>query len=111
MALVVEEDDFQHILRVLNTNVDGRAKVGYALTKIPGVGRRFANIICKKAEIDLNKRAGELTADELETVRTIIQNPRQFNIPDYFLNRNKDMRTGQTLHLVSNQIAQKLREE
>lgn len=56
MALVCEKESFQHILRVLNTNVDGRQKVAYALTKIQGVGRRMANIICKKAEIDLDKR-------------------------------------------------------
>ena len=45
---IVEDADFQHILRVLNTNVDGREKVPYALCKIRGIGRRFANLICKK---------------------------------------------------------------
>jgi small subunit ribosomal protein S18e len=28
----------------------------FALTSIKGVGRRFSNIICKKADIDMNKR-------------------------------------------------------
>lgn len=60
MALIVSEEKFQHILRILTTNVDGRQKVAFALTKIPGVGRRFANLVCKKAEIDLNKRCGWL---------------------------------------------------
>ncbi|CAN0509618.1 unnamed protein product, partial [Ectocarpus sp. 8 AP-2014] len=46
----------QHILRILNTNIDGRRKVQYSLTSIRGVGRRFANLICKKAEVDPNKR-------------------------------------------------------
>lgn len=50
------DDDFTHILRVLNTNVDGRQKVGVAITAISGIGRRFANIVLKKADIDLNKR-------------------------------------------------------
>uniref|UniRef100_A0A6A7G823 Small ribosomal subunit protein uS13 n=1 Tax=Hirondellea gigas TaxID=1518452 RepID=A0A6A7G823_9CRUS len=111
MAMVIEKDEFQHILRILNTNVDGLQKVTYALTKISGVGRRFADIVLKKAEIDRNKRAGELTPAEIETIKTIIQTPQQFNIPEWFLNRNKDMKTGRTLHLVSNQIAQKLRED
>ena len=48
MSLIVG-DDFQHILRVLNTNVDGRTKVMYALTQIRGIGRRFSNVVCKKA--------------------------------------------------------------
>ena len=46
----------QHILRLLNTNVDGKRKVMYALTEIKGVGRRYSNIVCKKADVDLNKR-------------------------------------------------------
>lgn len=28
----------------------------YALTEIKGVGRRYANIVCKKADVDLGKR-------------------------------------------------------
>lgn len=32
------------------------AQVQYSLTSIKGVGRRFSNLICKKAEVDPNKR-------------------------------------------------------
>ena len=89
MSLVISPA-FQHILRVLNTNIDGRRKVMYAITAIPGVGRRFANVVCKKAAVDAHKRAGELTADEVEKLVAIIQNPKQFKIPTWFLNRQKD---------------------
>ena len=58
-ALVFPEN-FQHILRVMNTNIEGQRKIMYALTSIKGCGRRYANLCCKKAEIDLAKRAGEL---------------------------------------------------
>ena len=46
----------QHILRLLNTNVDGKQKIMYALTQIKGVGRRYSNLVCKKADVDLTKR-------------------------------------------------------
>ncbi len=49
----------------------------YALTKIKGVGRRYSNLVCKKADVDLTKRAGDLTSEELERIVTIIQNPLQ----------------------------------
>lgn len=42
----------------------------YALTNIKGVGRRYSNLVCKKADVDLNKRAGELTSEELERIVT-----------------------------------------
>nr|GMD87113.1 40S ribosomal protein S18 [Ipomoea batatas] len=77
MSLVANED-FQHILRILNTNVDGKQKIMFAMTSIKGIGRRFANICCKKADIDMNKRAGELTAAEIDNLMTVVANPRQF---------------------------------
>ena len=56
MSLVIKERDFTHILRVENTNVDGRRKLPYALTAIKGIGVRLATIACKKAGLDPNKR-------------------------------------------------------
>ncbi|CAI5492312.1 unnamed protein product [Closterium sp. Naga37s-1] len=110
MALVANEG-FQHILRVLNTNVDGRTKIMYALTSIRGIGRRFANIVCKKADVDLNKRAGELSAAELENLMVIVGNPRQFKIPDWFLNRQKDYKDGRYSQVVSNGLDMKMRDD
>merc|ERR1712078_545185 len=75
-------------------NVEGKRNVVFGMTKIKGLGRRFTDLICKKAEIDVNKRAGELTADEIEKLVAVIQNPRQFKIPLWFLNRQKDFKTG-----------------
>ena len=58
-ALTIKDGgDFQHILRILGTNVDGKQKVMYAMTSVKGIGRRFSNIVCKKADVDMDKRAG-----------------------------------------------------
>ncbi|KAG0673015.1 ribosomal 40S subunit protein S18A [Pichia californica] len=112
MGLVVHESgSFQHILRLLNTNVDGRIKVMYALTTIRGVGRRYANLVCKKADVDLSKRAGELTQEELERIVTIMQNPTQYKIPAWFLNRQKDVVDGKDHHVLANNLESKLRDD
>lgn len=63
-SLVIPEK-FQHILRILSTNIDGKRKVMFAMTAIKGIGRRFSNIVLKKADVDLNKRAGECTDEEV----------------------------------------------
>uniref|UniRef100_A0A1E1WX86 Small ribosomal subunit protein uS13 n=1 Tax=Amblyomma aureolatum TaxID=187763 RepID=A0A1E1WX86_9ACAR len=110
MSLVIP-DKFQHILRVLNTNIDGRRKVMFALTAIKGVGRRFSNIVCKKADVDLNKRAGELSEEEVEKLITIMSTPRQYKIPDWFLNRQKDIKDGKYSQVTSNALENKLRED
>merc|ERR1719327_1379871 len=83
----------------------------FAITAIKGVGRRFANIALKKADIDMSKRAGELSEEEVERIITIISNPRQYKIPDYFLNRQKDIKDGKTTQVLSNFLDNKLRED
>ncbi|KAG5567572.1 hypothetical protein RHGRI_002943 [Rhododendron griersonianum] len=110
MSLVANEE-FQHILRVQNTNVDGKQKIMFALTSIKGIGRRFSNIACKKADIDMNKRAGELSMQELDNLMTIVANPRQFKIPDWFLNRKKDYKDGKFSQVTSNALDMKLRDD
>ena len=64
------------------------------LNLFQGVGRRYATLVCRKADVNLNKRAGELSEDEVERIATILQNPRQYKIPDWFLNRKKDIKDG-----------------
>jgi small subunit ribosomal protein S18e len=107
----VQEGNFQHILRIANTNVDGKQKVMYALTAIKGIGRRFSNIVLKKADIDLSKRAGELTQEEIEKIITVMTHPRQFKIPNYFLNRQKDIKDGKYTQVFANNLDTKLRED
>merc|ERR1711915_1053277 len=110
MSLVVPSQ-FQHILRVMNTNIDGKTKIMYAMTSIKGVGRRFSNICLKKADIDPTKRAGELSDEEVERLVTIMQNPRRYKIPDYFLNRQKDIKDGKFSQILANGLDNKLRED
>jgi len=108
---LVQPEKFQHILRVMNTNIDGKTKIMFAMTAIKGVGRRYSNIVLKKADIDLNKRAGELSEEEVEKVITIMSNPRQYKIPDWFLNRQKDIKDGKFSQIVANNLETKLRED
>merc|ERR1711911_166511 len=110
MSLVLPEK-FQHILRILNTNIDGRQKIMFAVTSIKGVGRRYSNVVLKKADINVSKRAGELSEEEVEKLITIMANPRQYKIPDWFLNRQKDIKDGKYSQVTSNMLENKLRED
>ncbi|XP_003380954.1 40S ribosomal protein S18 [Trichinella spiralis] len=110
MSLVLPER-FIHILRVMNTNIDGNAKVPYALTAIKGVGRRFSHAVCRKADISIHKRAGELTAEETDKLINVMTNPKQYKIPDWFLNRRRDIKDGTTTQVLSTILDSKLRED
>ena len=56
-------------------------------------------------------RAGELNSDELERLVTIIQNPTQFKIPLWFLNRQRDIVDGKNSQILSNGVDSKLRDD
>jgi small subunit ribosomal protein S18e len=57
------------------------------------------------------RSAGELNSDELERIVTIMQNPAQFKIPNWFLNRQKDINDGKNAHVLSNAIDQRMRDD
>ena len=61
---------------MMNTNVNGKHKVGFALRVIKGIGRRFAILVCKIAQIDCHRRAGTLTNDEMNKITDIFAKPQ-----------------------------------
>ena len=95
---------FQHIVRIVDRDLDGSLKVAYALTGLKGVGINLAQMILKKAGIDPNTRLGFLTESEIERLSDIIQNPTKYNIPEWALNRRKDLETGKNLHLLGAEL-------
>jgi len=103
--------NFKHIIRILNTNIDGKRLVPYAIRAIRGIGRRFAITLCKKARIDTTKRAGELSEAEVNKITEVIANPEGHGFPQWFLNRRKDMKDGKYEQVTSNDLDTKLRED
>ena len=90
--------------RKLRTQVDGNAKVEHGLTQIRGIGRRFAQSIVRVAGIDSNLRIGAIAEKDLNRIEEIILNPVENGIPSWMVNRPKDLRTGEDLHIIGNKL-------
>ncbi len=58
--------------RIAGVNIPGQKQVPYSLQYIYGVGRKLAWEICEKLEIDVKKKADELTDVELGGLRKIL---------------------------------------
>jgi small subunit ribosomal protein S13 len=93
--------EFRHIIRIIDTDVDGTLKMPYALKKIKGISLSLARAILAKAGIDPDMRAGFLTDAEIEEIEEVIKDPAKYGIPGWLLNRRKDLETGKDLHLIS----------
>lgn len=94
---------FKHIVRIADTDLDGNRNVVHALTAIPGIGIRMARSIINLADIDTKKRLGYLTDEEIEKLRSIIEEKIE-ELPAWMLNRRFDPVTGQNLHLLSKDV-------
>ncbi|MHA2186012.1 MAG: 30S ribosomal protein S13 [Promethearchaeota archaeon] len=90
--------------RNLRSQVDGNAKVVYGLTQIRGVGSRFAQAIVKVAGINPSIRIGAIPEKDIARIEEIILNPVKNGIPNWMVNRPKDLRTGEDMHIIGNKL-------
>lgn len=83
--------------RIINPYPIPRNLAERALTKPP-------RLLC--AQFAWHPKQNE---DEVKKLVTVMQNPRQYRIPDWFLNRQKDIKDGRYSQALSNQMDQKMR--
>ena len=93
-------EEFRHIIRIANTDLDGSLKVAHALTGIKGIGIRLATVIVEKAGLDPEVRLGFLSDLNVDKIEDIIANPTKYGLPGWLLNRQKDMEMGKDRHLI-----------
>ena len=55
--------------RIKGVDIPNNKRIEISLTYIYGIGRSLAKKILKDAKVDVNKKAGELSNDELNVIR------------------------------------------
>ena len=60
--------------RIAGVDIPNNKRVEIALTYIYGIGRKSANDILAKTGVDPDKRAKDLTEDEIAKLRDVIEN-------------------------------------
>jgi small subunit ribosomal protein S13 len=96
--------EFQHIIRIADTDLDGTLKVEFALIGIKGIGVRLAKIITEKAKVDPENRLGLLSDADLNRIRDVLDSPTKYDVPGWLLNRSKDSETGKDRHIVGSDL-------
>lgn len=100
----MEQKDFKHIVRVVNTDIDGNKSIESALRKIKGVNFMFANMACSLAGVDNKKKTGYLLDEEIKKLDEVIKNPAKYNAPSWMFNREKDYEDGSDKHILTSDI-------
>ena len=96
--------EFNYIVRLHGSNLDGTKMLPYALCELKGVGIRVARTMIKRLNLDPNTRLGELSDSDVRRIEVILDNPASRGIPKWMLNRRKDPQTGKDLHPLASDL-------
>ena len=103
--------EYQYIVRIAGNDIPGEKKAIVGLTQIKGVGYMFANTILNVLKINPNERMGFLSSEQVKSIENIIKNPSASNFPSWFLNRRRDVETGEDKHLITSDVAFTIRND
>ncbi len=102
--------ELRHIVRIYNTDLDGKKQVQMALTGIKGVGRRLARVFAIKAGVDPYATLGKLPEEQIDALKKVIESASE-NIPAWMMNRRKDILLGIDRHVMGTDVVTALRED
>ena len=104
------DENFNYILRVVNTDINGENNIVQGLTQIKGIGRHMATFIADTAGVDRKLKFGNLPDSEIEKIKEVLENIDEY-APAWMLNYQKDVYTGENMHLISTDVSIRLRDD
>jgi small subunit ribosomal protein S13 len=107
----VEAEELKHIVRILNTDLEGKRQVQMALTGINGVGRRAALIFATKAGVDPHAILGKLPDAQIDALKKVIEQEANEVLPIWMVNKRGDINTGESNHIMGTGLTMSVRED
>lgn len=105
-----DQEEIKHIVRIANTDLDGKKSVQYSLIGIKGINRRTARIISNNANVDPTATIGYLDDEKIDSLKKTIDKIESI-LPTWMLNRRKDLLSGEDKHITSTDVLLVKRED
>jgi len=96
--------EVRQIVRLAGVDLDGTISIAYALSRIKGIGIQLAHAILRRTNVKPDTRVGFLVDADLERIEAAIRDPGKYDVPEWLLNRRKDIETGMDLHLIGSDL-------
>jgi len=109
-AKTEENPDFKYIVRVANTDLDGKYQVVPAIAQVKGLGLRTAAVVATRSGVNAYQKIGNLTDAEVAKLQEAIDGLVE-GLPLWMLNRRKDIDTGEDQHLIGTDVEIRLRDD
>ncbi|MCQ6962064.1 30S ribosomal protein S13 [Methanolobus chelungpuianus] len=104
------DEEIRHLVRIMNTDLQGSQPVMYALTGIRGIGLRTSRIIVDSTGIDPKGVIGYLPDEDVAKLDAAIADLEK-RMPTWMLNRQMDPLSGDDKHLLGQDILLTFRED
>ena len=91
--------EIRHIVRIADTDLEGKKSVQYALIGVKGISRRIAEILSVNAGLDPKATLGYLADADIEKLQSSVDNITTI-IPYWMMNKQNDFLTGEDRHAI-----------
>lgn len=109
------EKEIRYIVRIAGRDLNGNLPISIALKGIKGISHRTAKNIAtvfeKETKIAFDSKLGLLNEADDKKLEEIVISPEKHGIPEWSLNRRKDLETGTDKHLVMADLDFSLRKD
>lgn len=89
------------VVRITTADIPAALSVYAGLTRIKGISWAMSKATCHALKIDRKRKISSLSPEEIEKIEAFIKNPK---LPEWLLNRRKDVETGASKHLISTDL-------
>ncbi len=105
-----EGPEIKHIVRIADTDLDGKRSVLYALTGIRGVSKRIAKIISVNSGLDPKATIGYLNDMDIDKLQSSVDSLMTI-VPPWMMNKQNDLMSGEDRHVLGTDVLLSLNED
>ncbi len=102
--------EIRHIVRIADTDLEGKRSVQYALTGIKGISRRIARVVSTNAGLDPMTTLGYLNDSDIEKLQVSVDKIPTI-VPYWMMNKQNDFMTGEDRHVIGTDVLLSLNED
>ena len=99
------------IVRLMGRDLPGEVSIENALRHLQGVNFMLARAVRVRSGFDENIQIGDLDDAQMETLSKILENPGNFGIPAWLMNRRNDIYSGENSHVIESDLIMTKRED
>lgn len=104
------QPEIKHIVRIADSDLDGKRSVQYALTGVKGISRRLAKIISVNSGLDPMATLGYLNDADIDKLQSSVDSITAI-IPYWMVNKQNDFMTGEDRHAIGTDVMLSVNED